>query len=239
MHTPKQAPGHYSAPENPEESEQHIALASPYTLFDAASKNVTEYIAKESTYDHALMVAKITEIMTRRLGWDADASKRAGQAAVLHDIGKNFIPQEILNKPGRLTAEEYTVVKTHAGLGFEYLVSQIQILFLAAILSLQHHENINGSGYLGMTDEQIYPLAKLVAVADVFDALFSKRPYKEAWSPERTIAQLKEDRGELFEPKYVDLILASLDEVLALYKSPDTQEPQTSSAGQPLFSTDS
>lgn len=180
--------------------------------------DVRDYIVQESNYQHAAMVSRITETLARNYGLGEEEAREAGKAALLHDIGKNFIPQEILNKPGRLTTDEYSIVKTHAELGFEYLVSQIKVLFLSAILALQHHERIDGSGYAGMTREEIHPLAKLVAVADVFDALYSQRPYKEPWSTIRVKDNLMEGRGKLFEPEYVDLILASLDEILGLYR---------------------
>ena len=181
------------------------------------------------------MVSKITEILLTNLGWEPNAVLRAKSAALLHDVGKNFVPKEILDKPGNLTSEEYAIVKTHAELGYEYLISKSheakplgwepETLQLAAIVAGQHHERIDGSGYTGMKGNEIHPVAKYVAVSDVFDALYSYRPYKEAWPIAEIMESFLEGYGTLYEPMCIDVLFECLDEILSLYhETPESNE---------------
>ena len=190
--------------------------------------NALDYIENECHYQHARMVSEITGIMAINLGWEPDVVITTKNAALLHDIGKNFIPKEILNKPDKLTSAEYDIIKTHAELGYDYLTFQLDeakplgyardTLHLASIIALQHHERINGSGYAGMKGDDIHIVAKCVAIADVFDALYSFRPYKEPWSIAEIIETFVDGYGTLFDPKCVDILFGSLDDVLILYR---------------------
>ncbi|MHC0038872.1 HD-GYP domain-containing protein [Pseudoneobacillus sp. C159] len=134
-----------------------------------------------------------------------------GIGALLHDVGKMMIPFEILNKPGRLTNEEFEIVKTHTNEGYEYLKKQHNISPLAAHCALQHHEKIDGTGYpYGLTGEEIHPFAKIMAVADVFDAITSSRSYRNAMLPHKGFEILYSGSGTHFETELVQNFKKSL-----------------------------
>jgi HD-GYP domain-containing protein (c-di-GMP phosphodiesterase class II) len=172
-------------------------------------------INEEKTYAHSSLVSQISAVIAKNAHHNAEDIHIITEAAHLHDLGKNYIPKEILGKPGRLTEEEFEIVKAHTQAGFEYLIRQAKIFLTAAIVALQHHEKPIGNGYAGVTN--IHTYAKLVAIADVFDALMSKRPYKEKWTPEETVNYMKENTHKEFDAYYMDVFVSSLDEVLSLY----------------------
>jgi len=136
----------------------------------------------------------------------------------MHDIGKVGIPDAILNKPGRHTVDEFKVMQTHSILGYEMLKgSDRPIIKAAAIVALEHHEKYDGSGYPnGTAGEDIHIYGRITAIADVFDALGSKRVYKEAWDLNRILDLFKEEKGKQFDPKLVDLFLDNLDKFLSI-----------------------
>jgi response regulator RpfG family c-di-GMP phosphodiesterase len=134
-------------------------------------------------------------------------------AAPMHDIGKIATPDAVLLKPGRLTPEEWEVMKQHPTVGLQILDgSQRPILKAAAVIAHQHHEKWDGSGYpQGLKGDQIHPYARIVAVADVFDALTHERCYKEAWPVEQVRDYLREVAGHHLDPHYVDLLIKNID----------------------------
>ena len=178
--------------------------------------DITELV-QSTQFDHSQQVAKISRLLAEMAGYPASETEIIGQAALFHDIGKTAIPASILNKPGSLTPEEYAVIKTHTAIGQERLSQAVQTLAAAIVVAQQHHERLDGSGYLSMEDKDIHPYAKLIAVADVFDALVSRRSYKEPWSIDRTGAYLQDLAGIQFECRTVALLLSHMDQVLALY----------------------
>ena len=131
------------------------------------------------------------------------------EAAPLHDVGKLAIPDSILLKPGKLTAQEYEVMKTHAALGARLLSgSHSPVLQMATIIAASHHERWDGTGYpIGLAGEAIPLVGRVVAVADVFDALTHDRPYKSAWPVEQAIAEIKHAAGSQFDPRVVAAFL--------------------------------
>jgi putative two-component system response regulator len=139
-------------------------------------------------------------------------------ASPMHDVGKIGIPDHILLKPGRLTPDEYTIMKQHAEIGYQILSgSESPLVKLAANIAHTHHEKWDGSGYpRGLQGEAIPVEGRIAAVADVFDALTSERPYKKAWPLEDAVALLERGRGAHFDPELVDLFLGSMDEVLEI-----------------------
>lgn len=167
-------------------------------------------------YKHSQMVSQISGILARNAGYTGLDEKVIRQSALLHDIGKVCIPPSILNKPAALTAQEYSIVKTHTALGQQQISEAIQILVIAAIVA-QHHEHFDGGGYMGLKGDQIHPFARIVSASDVCDALLSKRAYKDAWSQERVRDYFKEQAGKQFGQEVVELLLRSYDEILALY----------------------
>lgn len=167
---------------------------------------------------HILRMAHYSALIARRLGWDDDAVDLILQAAPMHDVGKLGTPDYILLKPAMLTTDEFEVMKRHTLVGWEILKgSASPMLQLAAEIALSHHEKYDGSGYPhGLAGEAIPLSGRIVAVADVFDALTSARPYKRAWEIERAFALLQENRGNHFDPACVDAFLAEIDAVLAI-----------------------
>ena len=135
-------------------------------------------------------------------------------AAPMHDIGKVAIPESILMKPAKLTLEEYDVMKGHAEIGYNiFKNSKLEMLKAAATIAYQHHEKWNGEGYpRGLKGKEIHVYGRLIALADVIDALANKRCYKDAWPMSKVIETLKMERGQHFEPILVDVFLESLEE---------------------------
>jgi putative two-component system response regulator len=147
-------------------------------------------------------------------------------AAPLHDIGKVGIPDAILLKPGKLTPEEWTIMQRHAEIGGQILAdSGFLLLDLARTIALTHHEKWDGSGYPARLRGEAIPLAgRIVAIADVFDALTSERPYKPAWPIEKAVALITEGAGRHFDPALVPLFareLPGLLEIRELFRDAD------------------
>lgn len=141
-------------------------------------------------------------------------------AAPMHDIGKVAIPDHVLLKPGRLTEDELVVMKTHATRGAEFLYgSSSPLLEMAYHIAMTHHEKFDGSGYPhGLAGEAIPLVGRIVAVADVFDALTSARPYKAAWPLEDAQAFLREQSGRHFDPRVVEAFFAAQEQIMAVYE---------------------
>ncbi len=167
---------------------------------------------------HILRMANYSRLIAEQLGWDAESQDQLLQAAPMHDVGKLGTPDHILLKPGRLTPEEFDVMKRHATIGWEILKdSSSPILGMAAEIALAHHEKYDGSGYpAGLAGADIPLTGRIVAVADVFDALTSARPYKHAWELEQAFDFLREGRGVHFDPACVDAFVACREAVLAV-----------------------
>jgi len=148
----------------------------------------------------------------------ADEAELIKQASPMHDIGKLAIPDSILNKPGRLTDEEFEIIKKHAEYGYNMInKSNRPLLKAAAIIAYEHHEKFDGTGYpRGLKEYEIHIYGRVVALADVFDALSTKRCYKDAWSDDKIIELLKRERGKHFDPKLVDIMLEHYDEFVAI-----------------------
>jgi len=170
----------------------------------------------KETGNHVKRVAEYSRIFALHYGLPEDEANLIKMASPMHDIGKVGIPDNILNKPGRLTFEEFEIMKTHAELGYDMLKhSSRSILKAAAILAHEHHEKWNGKGYpKGLQGEEIHLYGRITAIADVFDALGSDRCYKKAWEDEKIFSLLKEEKGEHFDPELVDIFFNHLDEFL-------------------------
>jgi putative two-component system response regulator len=140
------------------------------------------------------------------------------EAAALHDIGKIGIPDQILLKPGKLTAEEFAIMKSHAIIGGQILDNPgFPLLDMARTIALTHHEKWDGTGYpLGLVGAAIPLAGRIVAIADVFDAVTSARPYKPAWEIERAVGMIRDSAGHHFDPELVTLFLTNVEEFLAI-----------------------
>jgi response regulator RpfG family c-di-GMP phosphodiesterase len=139
-------------------------------------------------------------------------------AAPMHDIGKIGIPDRILQNPGRLDGNDLRVMQSHARIGYDMLKdSSSGYLQMAAVIALGHHEKYDGSGYpTGLRGEHIPLEARIVAIADVYDALTSVRPYKPAWPVEEALAYMNEHAGVHFDPKLVEILGREREEVLSI-----------------------
>lgn len=167
---------------------------------------------------HVKRVAEISAILAKDYGLDAREIDLLKNASPMHDIGKIAIPDSILNKPDRLSKEEYEIIKTHAEVGYELLKgSDRELLKTAATIAYEHHERWDGKGYpRGLAGEEINILGRITAIADVYDALATDRCYKKAWELEKILMLFREERGQQFDPSLVDIFLNRIDEIVAL-----------------------
>lgn len=162
----------------------------------------------DDTGEHTKRVGEMTARIAEALGWSQEQVELIRRAAPLHDVGKIAIPDSILLKPGKLTPEEFERMKTHTVLGAKMLSGgRFPLLQLAEQIALTHHERWDGRGYIGLCEEAIPMAGRIVTVADVFDALTSKRPYKEAWTAADAIEEIQRQRGHQFDPGVVDAFL--------------------------------
>ncbi len=170
------------------------------------------------TGSHIQRMAYFSAMIGRELQLDSAVCEMLLAAAPMHDVGKLGTPDAILLKPGRLTPDEFEIMKRHAAIGHEILKdSASPVLHMAAEIALTHHEKFDGSGYpQGLAGEAIPLIGRIVAVADVFDALTSTRPYKRAWTLEDARGFLEQGRGTHFDPRCVDVFLGCWDEVLEI-----------------------
>ncbi len=167
---------------------------------------------------HIWRMAEYAKALAAASGWSACDCNNVELAAPMHDTGKIGIPESILRKPGPLSAQEWAVMRTHTQIGYTILnKSDAPVFRLAADIALHHHERWDGSGYpSGLSGTSIPAAAHIVALADVFDALTMKRPYKDAWPVDRAVATIKESAGTHFNPVMVDTFCAILPEILEI-----------------------
>jgi len=167
---------------------------------------------------HVMRMSHVSGRLALQLGMDAHFSEQLIHAAPMHDIGKIGIPDHVLLKPGKLDEEELALMRKHPEMGAKILDNSTSPLIkLAHSVALYHHEKWDGSGYpFGLKGEAIPIEARIVAVADVFDALLNKRPYKEAWPVEKAVAEIETNRGKHFDPDIVDAMLQCLPDLLEI-----------------------
>ena len=170
------------------------------------------------THEHIVSMSNYSTLIGKRLGLSEEECELLLLASPLHDIGKIGTPDQILLKPGRLTPEEFEIMKLHTVIGEKILAnSDSPILQAGAQIAIAHHEKFDGSGYPRRLKGKDIPLyGRIVAVADVFDALTSERPYKKAWELDRATSLILESRGSHFDPDCVDAFFDVLDDVLTI-----------------------
>ena len=157
---------------------------------------------------HALRVADLTCAIALQAGLSARVADRYKKAAYLHDYGKIFLPADLLNKQGPLSDVEYEKIKEHISYGFDSLaISKIKDQSTCADVALLHHERLNGSGYIGLRAKAICAAARIVAIADVFDAMTHDRPYKKAKPVYEALAYLTDYSGLLFDELFVKALI--------------------------------
>ena len=209
------------------------------TQLEASNRNLIHCLARaaelrdDDTGRHVLRVGAYAGIIARALGWDESAAVLLDGAAQLHDVGKLGVPDAILRKPGKLTPEEFDLMQKHSGIGHGIFESMddadwrqaqrhaelggrmlgglgYEVLETASRIALTHHERWDGTGYpLGLAGTNIPIEGRITAVADVFDALTTKRSYKPAFSLEKSFGILTEGRGTQFDPEVLDAFLSA------------------------------
>ena len=166
--------------------------------------------ADDYTYLHSVAVCALMIALARKLGLDEQETREAGMAGLLHDLGKAGVPLEVLNKPGKLTEEEFALVKKHPVQGYKLLSEGKGASQASMDVCLHHHEKFDGSGYPeGLAGENISLLARMGAVCDVYDAITSNRPYKAGWDPAESIKRMAEWKGH-FDPVVFQAFVKSL-----------------------------
>lgn len=189
--------------------DQQTLVSSLAELVEAQSRE---------TGQHVKRVAAYTEILCHAMGLSDEETWKVSVASMMHDVGKIGVPQEILHKPARLTDNEFEEIKKHVDYGYKLLEnSPGEIMQIAACIAQQHHERFDGKGYQhNLQAEEINLYARCVAIADVFDALVSKRCYKESWSPAQARAEIVAQAGHQFDPKLTALFDSHFDEFLTV-----------------------
>ena len=192
--------------------------ASLETIFRLA--RAAEY-KDEDTGNHIISMSRISAFIAEKMGLNSVVVERILYASPMHDIGKIGIPDRILTKNGPLDNEEWSVMKRHSDFGGQILEgSSIGFLRLGEVIALTHHEKWDGSGYPhGLAGKEIPLAGRIVALADVFDALMSKRPYKQPLSIAQTVEIIQAGRGTHFDPAVVDVFLANIDGVFKLWEA--------------------
>lgn len=175
----------------------------------------------EETGEHVKRVAEYSRLFALYCGLSDKEADIIKLASPMHDIGKVAIADSILNKPAKLTPEEFLIIKTHAELGYEMLKSSDRIILkTAAIIAHEHHEKYDGTGYpRGLKGEEIHIYGRITAIADVFDALGHDRVYKKAWENEKIFEFFKKERGKHFDPKLVDIFFENIYKFLEIQNS--------------------
>jgi putative two-component system response regulator len=199
----------------------HLSLVRAQELQETRLKIVqclgaaAEYKDNETGL-HVIRMSNYAKIIAIAAGYSDREANDLLHAAPMHDVGKIGIPDAILRKPGALTAEEWTVMRQHAEIGAKIIGKHASgMLRMAASIALSHHEKWDGSGYPnGLAKDDIPHAARIVAIADVFDALTSVRPYKNAWSPEDAAAHIRSESGKHFDPELVDIFMDCVPQIL-------------------------
>jgi putative two-component system response regulator len=175
---------------------------------------------------HIWRMAAYARALAEAIGWPEHLAERLELAAPLHDTGKIGIPDGILKAPRKLTEEEWVTMRQHSLIGYEILqCSNTPIFKMAAEIALYHHEKWDGSGYpKGLAGDNIPQSAQIVAIADVFDALTMKRSYKEAWSVEASLEEMRANSGTHFNPALLTIFLNILPKILNIKKEWDEKD---------------
>lgn len=167
---------------------------------------------------HIWRMASYSRVLAKSLGWNDQDADLLEMAAAMHDTGKIGLPDSVLRKPGKLTPEEWGIMQSHTRIGYDILSKSKAPLFtLAAEIALHHHEKWDGSGYPdGLSEGRISESARIVAIADVFDALSMIRPYKEAWPLDRIFSYMRDNEGTHFDPNILKQFLDIQTEIMKI-----------------------
>jgi two-component system response regulator RpfG len=212
------------------ESTSEIRMRERETLLRLARAG--EY-RDEETGNHVIRMAKYSRIIAEQLGFSKDEADVIEMAAPMHDIGKIGIRDDILLKPGKLSSKEFEIMKSHTVIGYDILKdSPSKFLQMGAVIALGHHEKFDGTGYpYGKKGDDIPIEARIVAIADVYDALVSERPYKNAWTTEAAIEYMESHKDKHFDPECFEAFKAQLDAITKIQGMlPDIPLPEIKNA---------
>ena len=186
---------------------------------EAAQIEIIERLARAAEFrddhsgQHTERVGQMAALIAKQIGLPDTQVYLIRRAAPLHDVGKIGIPDSVLLKPGKLTADEFAIVKTHTAIGARILSgSSFTILRLAEDIAFNHHERWDGTGYVGITGAAVPLAGRIVAIADVFDALTQTRPYKAAWTVTEAVSEIERQRARQFDPTLVDAFLRIIEQ---------------------------
>ncbi len=186
-----------------EELLTYTLSATDYASLINQMKNKDTY-----TYQHSVNVAIYSSLMGKWLNYDVEAIQKLSLSATLHDIGKMKVPEEILNKPGKLTDNEFEEIKNHSKYGYKIVNNSSNLDQYVALAVLQHHERTDGSGYpFGVGEDRIYSFAKIIAIADIFDAITSERCYEGRFSPFDALKEIRHEAFKSLDPRIALLFL--------------------------------
>ena len=183
-------------------------------LFFQIVRSLTEAIDAKDAYTngHSGRVAEYAEMIAKRCGYSDEQLNNLYMMGLVHDVGKIGIPDAVINKPGKLTPEEYEIIKTHPVLGAKIL-GTIQGMPSLHVGARWHHERYDGTGYPdGLAGEEIPEEARIIAVADAYDAMTSRRSYRDALPQETVRKEIEEGRGGQFDPRFADVMIKLIDE---------------------------
>jgi two-component system response regulator RpfG len=211
------------------EATRRILEREHETLFRLAKAG--EY-RDSDTGNHVLRMSRFSRLIAEGMGLDENRCSLIEMAAPMHDIGKIGIPDNILLKPGKLSHEEFSIMKTHTSIGYHILKnSPSKYISLGAGIALSHHERFDGSGYPnGLKDKAISLDARIVTVADVYDALTSERPYKKAWSNQDALEYISSNKGSHFDPGCVEAFMLQFNKISLIQQQ--LQDVSPSQKGQ-------
>lgn len=217
----------------------HLSLVRARTLEDSQRETIfmmgmAGHYNDNDTGLHIWRMAAYSKCLARALGWDEESLERLELAAPMHDTGKIGIPDSILKAPRQLACDEWVIMKTHAQIGHEILSRGNSALFnLAAEIALSHHERWDGTGYpRQLSGNKIPESGRIVALADVFDALTTKRPYKQPWSVDDAVAEILRSAGTHFDPSLVEVFKENLDTLIYIKETWDAKECESEGAGE-------
>ena len=216
-------------PETAAASDAHSGDVANRSDVERSTRHILERLSAlrdENTGKHTERMARYARAIAAALGWSTAQCQLMRDAAPLHDLGKIGIPDSVLGKAGALSSEEWDVMRRHTTIGHELLRDQTSpALQLGAEIALSHHERWDGTGYpLGLRGADIPLSGRIVALADVFDALTTVRPYKPAWLVEQAVERIVADSGTHFDPEVVRAFTASLERLLAIKAHYDGDE---------------
>ncbi|MCQ9473165.1 HD-GYP domain-containing protein [Pseudomonas alliivorans] len=184
-------------------------LRHPHALISLSRLKTSD----EYTYMHSVAVCALMVALAKRMGMKNEQVREAGVAGLMHDVGKMMIAPEVLNKPGRLTVEEFTLMKTHPEQGLKILEENLPVAALVMDVCLHHHEKVDGSGYPdGLQGSDISIFARMSAVCDVYDAITSDRPYKKGWGVAHSIREMASWKGH-----FDDMVFQNFVKTVGIY----------------------